>query len=81
MAVKHFPMVHTRAAIALAPFGHPHARLPLRRAPRVDPRLFGRARPRFVERRRERRWSAADDLWLFGSTFAAGFLFITILLA
>jgi hypothetical protein len=63
MAVKHFPMVHARAAVAL------------------DPRLFGRAHPRFVERSRERRWTVRDDIWLFGSTFAAGFLFVSILLA
>lgn len=63
MAVKHFPMAHARAAIAL------------------DPRLFGRARPRFLHLQHDERWTLADDAWLFGSTFAAGFLFISILLA
>ncbi|HET9810730.1 MAG TPA: hypothetical protein VFP53_03425 [Sphingomicrobium sp.] len=41
----------------------------------ADPRLFGRALPR------DRRWTLLDDLWLFGSTFAAGFVFVSILIA
>jgi len=63
MAVKHFPMAHARAAIAL------------------DPRLFGRGRMRVPEEGRERSWAIADDFKLFATTFAAGFLFVSILIA
>jgi hypothetical protein len=63
MAVKHFPMAHARAAIAL------------------DPRLFGRGRMRAPEERRERSWEISDDFKLFATTFAAGFLFVSILIA
>jgi hypothetical protein len=63
MAVKHFPMAHARASIAL------------------DPRHFGRGPVRLVEGCYERRWSISDDLKLFATTFAAGFLFVSILIA
>ena len=42
-----------------------------------DPRLFGRAIPRA----NEQRWALSDDAQLFAATFAAGFLFVSILIA
>lgn len=64
MAVKHFPMAHARAAIA------------------VDPRLFGRGRPRLLESLDdEGGWTLSDDARLFAAAFAAGFLFVSILIA
>jgi hypothetical protein len=47
----------------------------------TDPRLFGRGRMRIVEDRMEGGWSIPDDLKLFATTFAAGFLFVSILIA
>jgi hypothetical protein len=47
----------------------------------ADPRLFGRADPRQLEPLPEDGWMLSDDLKLFGSTFAAGFLFVSILIA
>ena len=63
MAVKIFPMVRVRSAIAL------------------DPRLFGRGQPRILGALEERSWAPSDDLKLFATTFAAGFLFVSILIA
>ena len=63
MAVKIFPMVRVRSAIAL------------------DPRLFGRGPLRDLGFSEERRWAPSDDLKLFATTFAAGFLFVSILIA
>jgi hypothetical protein len=47
----------------------------------LDPKLFGRGSVRVVEERSERGWSIPDDLKLFATTFAAGFLFVSILIA
>jgi hypothetical protein len=47
----------------------------------LDPRHFGRGRVRIVEERAERSWAIPDDLKLFATTFAAGFLFVSILIA
>jgi hypothetical protein len=47
----------------------------------TDPRLFGRGRMRLLESRDERDWSIPDDLKLFATTFVAGFLFVSILIA
>ena len=47
----------------------------------LDPRHFGRGRIRILESRIERTWSIPDDLKLFATTFAAGFLFVSILIA
>jgi hypothetical protein len=47
----------------------------------LDPRLFGRGQMRILERREERNWSIPDDVKLFATTFAAGFLFVSILIA
>jgi hypothetical protein len=46
----------------------------------ADPRLFGRARPRIFELESAGGLSLSDDLKLFASTFAAGFLFVSILI-
>jgi hypothetical protein len=47
----------------------------------ADPRLFGRAEARHFEPLPERGWTLSDDVKLFASTFAAGFLFVSILIA
>lgn len=47
----------------------------------IDPRLFGRGRMRVVEVREARSRGLPDDLKLFATTFAAGFLFVSILIA
>ncbi|MGN6154440.1 MAG: hypothetical protein ACTHN4_01745 [Sphingomicrobium sp.] len=47
----------------------------------LDPRHFGRGRVRIVEQRNESGWSLSDDVKLFATTFAAGFLFVSILIA
>jgi hypothetical protein len=48
----------------------------------ADPKLFGRAALRFFDDapRADRRWGFSDDLWLFATTFAAGFVFVSILI-
>jgi hypothetical protein len=74
-------MAHARSAIALETFGHLHARTPPRCVARVDPRLFGRGQMRILDQREERSWSIPDDVKLFATTFAAGFLFVSILIA
>lgn len=48
---------------------------------RRDPRRFGRAVARELEPQRERRWSLSDDMQLFAATFAAGFVFVSILIS
>jgi hypothetical protein len=45
----------------------------------ADPRLFGRAACAQVAQE-ARAWNAGDDLKLFATTFAAGFLFLSILI-
>lgn len=51
----------------------------LRPAIAADPRLFGRGQMRVLEQAAaERRWTIPDDLALFATTFAAGFLFVSI---
>jgi hypothetical protein len=47
----------------------------------TDPRLFGRGQTRVLEGRIERSWDIPDDLKLFATTFAAGFLFVSSLIA
>ena len=46
-----------------------------------DPRRFGRAPMWQVPADSEKRWTVSDDLRLFASTFAVGFLFVAILIA
>lgn len=48
----------------------------------ADPRLFGRGRSRVIaEPVVERRWTFSDDMMLFATTFAAGFIFVSIYIA
>ena len=82
MVIKHFPMSHAPAAIASDNFGRPSARIARRRPSRIDPRHFGRARPpAFAPVERRSNWGLGEDLWLFCSTFLAGFLFVSIFIA
>ena len=53
----------------------------VRSAIALDPRLFGRGQPRILGALEERSWAPSDDLKLFATTFAAGFLFVSILIA
>jgi hypothetical protein len=47
----------------------------------LDPRLFGRRFPGFIlGSPEEPGWAISDDLKLFASTFAAGFLFVSVLI-
>jgi hypothetical protein len=47
----------------------------------LDPRLFGRRFPGFIlGSPEEPSWAISDDLKLFASTFAAGFLFVSVLI-
>jgi len=47
----------------------------------ADPRLFGRARALPLSAAEDEPRALSDDLRLFASTFAAGFLFVSILIA
>jgi len=53
----------------------------IRPAAAIDPRLFGRRSTVRAETPPMPASALADDLRLFASTFAAGFLFVTVLLA
>ena len=57
----------------------------LMRTPRAlvaaNPLHFGRATAWPAQPSDEPRWTVSDDLKLFGTTFAAGFLFVSILIA
>ena len=53
----------------------------LRPAIAIDPRLFGRRFPGFILGGSEETvWTVGEDLKLFGSTFAIGFLFVSVLI-
>jgi len=47
----------------------------------LDPRLFGRGRMRSYAPESKPAWRLSDDAKLFATTFAAGFLFVSILIA
>jgi hypothetical protein len=47
----------------------------------TDPMRFGRGRLSVAERPEEHGRGASDDVRLFATTFAAGFLFVSILIA
>lgn len=55
------------------------------RSPRAfiaaDPRLFGRGPSRVEDFSSESEWTLGSDAKLFVATFAAGFLFVSILIA
>ena len=46
----------------------------------TDPRRFGKAAVWQTEVVRDRRWTFSDDMQLFAATFAAGFVFVSILI-
>lgn len=71
-----------RSAITLETFDYLRARTPPSRGARVDPRCFGRGRARILaEPLIERRWTISEELALFATTFAAGFIFVSIFIA
>jgi hypothetical protein len=47
----------------------------------LDPRLFGRGRMRPPQPEAMPGWRLSDDVKLFATTFAAGFLFVSIFIA
>ena len=47
----------------------------------LDPRFFGKRAVSRVQAMPLQAHSTSDDLRLFGMTFAAGFLFVTVLIA
>ncbi len=47
----------------------------------LDPRAFGKGRPRELDSVRTAPTAIGDDLKLFVMTFAAGFLFVSILIS
>lgn len=46
----------------------------------IDPRLFGRGQRRDLSLPEERDWNIPEDVKLFAATFAAGFIFVSILI-
>ena len=53
----------------------------LRPAIALDPRLFGRRFPGFILEGEEKpEFAVSDDLKLFATTFAVGFLFVSVLI-
>lgn len=53
----------------------------LRPAIAIDPRLFGRRMPGFIlGETEEQEWTVSEDLKLFATTFAIGFLFVSVLI-
>ena len=53
----------------------------LRPAIAIDPRLFGRRMPGFIlGNSEELGWTVGEDLKLFATTFAIGFLFVSVLI-
>ena len=53
----------------------------LRPAIAIDPRLFGRRFPGFIlDGGEEPAWTVGEDLKLFATTFAVGFLFVSVLI-
>jgi len=47
-----------------------------------DPKLFGRGQVRVLAQPAvEQRWTFSDDMMLFATTFAAGFIFVSIYIA
>ena len=53
----------------------------LRPAIAIDPRFFGKRFPGFIlGKDEERGWEVSNDLKLFATTFAVGFLFVSVLI-
>jgi hypothetical protein len=51
-----------------------------RPAAAIDPRVFGRRSISRLEAQQERSSALGEDLRLFAATFAAGFLFVSVLI-
>jgi len=47
----------------------------------ANPLRFGRGRPRCLAIPARQDWTVPDDLRLFATAFAAGFLFVSVLIA
>jgi hypothetical protein len=47
----------------------------------VDPKLFGKGRVRVVDDDHPQRAAVGDDLKLFATTFLAGFVVVSVLIA
>ena len=62
--------------MAVKQFTMAHARASIA----IDPRLFGRAAPRVLTVDEPAGWTLSEDAKLFATTFAAGFLFVSILI-
>ena len=52
----------------------------IRPAAAIDPRVFGRRSIPRLEAQQDRSSTLGDDLRLFAATFAAGFLFVSVLI-
>ena len=52
----------------------------IRPAAAIDPRVFGRRSMPLPEEQPHRSTALGDDLRLFAATFAAGFLFVSVLI-
>ena len=63
--------------MAIKNFNMAHARAAIA----LDPRLFGRGQMRSDEPAEKPAWRMSDDVRLFATTFAAGFLFVSIFIA
>jgi hypothetical protein len=75
-------MLLSRLPIVAEAFGHRHARTSPGRAARVEPLDFGKRLDETVEETdRPGANSLAADARLFALTFAAGFLFVSVLIA
>ena len=46
----------------------------------LHPKQFGRGRVRQLAEHSETRWTLSSDVKLFATTFAAGFVFVSILI-
>ncbi|MBA3512232.1 hypothetical protein [Sphingomonas sp.] len=73
-------MATTRPATALASSRLRFARSSIGRAAPIDPRRFGKRAPVHGEAQALPASNAHDDLRLFAATFAAGFLFVSVLI-
>jgi hypothetical protein len=74
-------MSFTRPVLAAEIVGRRHARTWRRRAARVHRQPFGRGPVRELSRPVPPKAGFSDDLKLFATTFAAGFLVVSILIA
>jgi hypothetical protein len=63
--------------MAIKHFPMAHARAAIA----TDPRFFGRGATRSFEIETKPDWRLSDDVKLFATTFAAGFLFVSIFIA